>query len=84
MIDHEFEKQIHAHTAEWTMVPKILIKGLTAVCRGPTLKKVVDSDVDIIKAALPNAENLEKNIVTWLALVAYIQINQKKYGILII
>ena len=41
MIDHEFEKQINAHTAKWIMVPEILIKGFTAVCRCPTLSTVM-------------------------------------------
>ena len=54
MIDHEFEKQINAHTAKWAMVSELFNKGFTA-----PKKKLVDSDVDITFAALPDAEHCD-------------------------
>ena len=39
MIDHEFEKQINAHTAKWAMVLETFNKGLIV-----PRKKLVDTD----------------------------------------
>ena len=49
---HEFEKQINAKPAKWSLVAEVFIKRFTS-----PKTKLVDSDTHIVFATLPNAEH---------------------------
>ena len=51
---HEFEKQINAKPAKWSLVAEMFNKGFTA-----PKTKLVDSDMDIVFATLPDAEHCD-------------------------